>query len=202
MFFETNTNLEMKPGGLQWSGNFCRQPVSDIMGANSFGTSCLVIFNKYLLIWGKGNYLECYDFYQGSLACMNFILFQCEIRFVLFDKKKKGSCLGWINVTPRVDRILFDIDVLPMYFFINFLALLWILIGKSLSTFFTAVLGSSSDRLLHTNYSHREIFHQVLYWNVPYQGFIQISANPHCCIGDWVSITKCDTPMRKSMLPM
>ena len=50
MFFETNTNLEMKPGGLQWSGNFCRQPVSDIMGANSFGTSCLVIFNKYLLI--------------------------------------------------------------------------------------------------------------------------------------------------------
>ena len=103
--------------------------------------------------------------------------------------KKKGSCLGWINVTPRVDRILFDIDVLPMYFFINFLALLWILIGKSLSTFFTAVLSSSSDRLFHTNYSNREIFHQVLYWNVPYQGFIQISANPHCCIGDWVSIT-------------
>ena len=47
MFLETNANLETKPGEL-----FCRQTVSDITGANSFGTSHLVIFNKYLLIWG------------------------------------------------------------------------------------------------------------------------------------------------------
>lgn len=131
----------------------------------------------------------------GQSYCFN-------AKFSLYSLTKKRFLLRLNNVTPKVDRILSDIDVLLKYFFINFLALLWILIGKSLSTFFTAILSSSSDSLLHTKYSNHEIFHQVSHWNVPYQGLIQTSANPHCCTGDRVSITKGDTPMRKSMLAL